>query len=332
MPKVLVVSLGTISDTIYTIPLLYVLKRAECDIHVLTSEKGYELINRNPLVNRVHLVPMEQWSKKMPYWGIFEDLKTVIKKIKKQNFDIVIDCERSLRSLFLVMFSGAKRRLSYSNANHFSSIWANEILSSQEGMHKLDINLNYAKHLGYDVSNAEFMLPEKNYNSKVKMDKFLSFSEEKPMLVLCPNYSETEFSWSPKNWINFVCNISENYNVVIVGTQKDNVLAQKMAHKNLINLCGKVNIDDLRYVFSLADKVISDKLEYSLLAWANKTSNIVHISTSFSPNLDAPFGYGCNVINMVGNLSCQPCNSSRCKNGTYKCVHVPFVEDLLKVL
>ena len=91
-PRVLIISLGSMRDAIYTIPLIATLKRNDYLVDVLTAEKGFEIFNTNPYVKRVQLVPLEQWLNKMPYFGIFEDLSETIAKIKKKKYSMVIDC------------------------------------------------------------------------------------------------------------------------------------------------------------------------------------------------------------------------------------------------
>lgn len=334
--RVLIISLGELKDTIYTLPLISTLKRQDYIVEFLTSEKGFEVVNKNPMINRVYLAPLEQWQKKMPYLGIFEDVGEVIKKIKKRNYDIAIDCQMTFRSFMFFANCGAKRRLTYSNAKGFSAMGGNEYVDSKSdykntNVHKVELNLNYARYLGIDTSHAEFILPEAKYPSKLKMDKFMNFSEERPLILLSPSMAQGEMSWHPKNWVNLVSNIPTKYNIVIVGDAQDNFLATKMSHKNFANLCGKTTFEDLRYLLSIADIVVSNNLETSAIAWAMNKKNVITISTNISPALYNPYNLKDDNMykTLVGNLSCQPCNKKYCEHSTFKCSHTPTVETVL---
>ena len=125
--RALIISLGELKDTIYTLPLISVLRQNDYEVEVLTAEKGFEVVNKNPMINRVHLAPLEQWLNKLPYMGISEDVSECTKRLQKRNFDIAIDCQRTFRSLILFAKCGAKRRLTYSNAKEFSSLGGHEI-------------------------------------------------------------------------------------------------------------------------------------------------------------------------------------------------------------
>ena len=338
--RILVISLGELQQTIYTLPLLSVLKQNDYEVEFLTSEKGFEIVNRNPLINRVHLAPVEQWMSKMPYWGIFDDISECSKKLQKREFDIAIDAQRTFRSFPLVLKCGAKRKLSYSNDSGIVGLVANEFIDKNtefNGMniHIVEKNLNFAKYLGLNISDAEFILPDARYSSKLKMDKFITFEEEKPILLLAPDISQGEWSWHPKNWVNFVSNIPEKYNIIIVGSQQDNILANKMKHKNLINLCGKTTFEDLRYVISLADTVISNNIEISSIAWAMNKQKIITIYTNNNPKYTNPYNIGRQknkYTTLSGDLVCQPCNKNTCTNTSLKCTHYPTVEKVLNSL
>lgn len=337
--RILIISLGELKETIFTLPLLYVLKQHDYEVEYLTSEKGFEIVNKNPLINRVHLAPIEQWAQKMPYWGIFDDLGEVNKKLQKRNFDIAIDCQRTFRSLFLFGQCGAKRRLTYSNAIELSSFGGTEFIDSNSeykntNLHQVELNLNFARYLRLKTNEAKFVLPDAKYSSKLKMDKFLNFPEEKPLIVISPDMSKNEMAWHPKNWINLLSNIPEKYNIAIVGTAQDNILACKMSHKNLINLCGKTTFEDLRYILSHADILLSNNIETSAIAWAMNKDKIITISTNISPTKFNPYNLNSDkkYITLAGNLNCQPCNKIYCEHSSFKCSHYPTVETVLNSL
>ena len=338
--RILIISLGELKDTIFTLPLVTSLKRDGHIVEFLTSEKGFEIVNKNPCIDRVYLAAVEQWQKKMPYWGIFEDIKEVVNKLKKKNYDIAIDCQMSFRSFPFILQCGAKRRLSYSFAQGFSSFGANELIDKKPDFknvntHKVEINLNYARYLNIETKYAEFILPELKYPSKLKMDKFLNFSEERPIILLAPDMKQGETAWHPKSWVNLVSNISTKYNLVVVGDNQDNFLATKMSHKNLSNMCGKTVLEDLRYLISISDLIVSNNLDTSAIAWAMNKEKIITLSTNIIPGLYNPY----NLINnnasytsLTGELVCQPCNKRVCGNGTYKCSHTPTVETVLNTI
>src|SRR5574344_185962 len=335
--KVLIISLGSMRDAIYTLPLIATLKRNEYIINVLTTEKSFEIFSGNPYVKHVQPIPLEQWLQKMPYWGIFEDMGEAIEKIKKKNFDIVIDCEQSFRSLFLLANSGIKRRLTYSNAKGFSSFGGNEFIDNNPklknyNVHQLEKNLNFARYLDLDTSIIDFTLPEINYHAKIKVDKFFNvFKENRPLIVLAPNSALGETSWHPKNWINLVNNINTTYNIVVLGKFEDKALAAKMSHPNLLNLCNQTDFNDLRYILNNSKVVISNNLEVSTIAWAMKKIKVITISTNLPPAKYNPYNLNNdgNYKTLSGNLACQYCEQKQCPNGSYKCTHTPTVETIL---
>lgn len=333
--KVLIITLGDLKDAIYTLPLLNILKRNDYIVEYLVSEKGFEVINKNPIIDRVHLAPIEQWLKKMPYFGIFDDFNNAVKKIKNRHFDIAFDCEQSFRSLFFLMNSGAEKRITYSDATGFSIFGANEIIKTEyKNLHKVKKYLNFAKYINLNIDSPEFFLPDSNYNSKIKIDKLLNYKEDLPIIVIAPDSINKEYAWHPKNWVSLVGNIPEKYNILVIGDNIVNSLANKMVHKNLINICGKTTFDDTRYILSNANTIITNNIEISSIAWAMNKKNIITISTNLSPEIYSPYSLSDDFTykNICGNLTCQPCNNLICPNSNYKCIKNPTAETVLKYL
>ena len=61
--KVLVIRLSPLGDVIFNIPLANVLKQNNYEVSWLVGEKGLDVIQNNPCVDKVFFAPVEKWKK-----------------------------------------------------------------------------------------------------------------------------------------------------------------------------------------------------------------------------------------------------------------------------
>lgn len=60
--KLLLIKLSSLGDVIFNVPLANALKDAGYEITWLVSEKGIQIVENNPCVDKAILVPMKQWK------------------------------------------------------------------------------------------------------------------------------------------------------------------------------------------------------------------------------------------------------------------------------
>ena len=94
-------------DVIFNIPLANCLKDNGYEVHWLVSEKGYSLVKDNPCVDKVHLAPVEKWKKSGKPFENFKEYLSILKMLRAEKFDIAIDTQLILKSLYWTRFCGA---------------------------------------------------------------------------------------------------------------------------------------------------------------------------------------------------------------------------------
>ena len=176
MKKVLIVRLSSMGDIIFHIPLANILKKNGYEVGWVVSEKGYDLLKGNPCLDKVYLVPAKKWKKrKFKLLNFFDYLK-ILFEIRKEKYDIVLDCQQMFKSLIWTIFSGAKRRIITKHAKEFAQFGANEIINDIKhdyNRHVLYYGLEYAKYLGLDTNEIKFTLPETSQEVKSYVDELL---------------------------------------------------------------------------------------------------------------------------------------------------------------
>jgi len=313
--KVLIIKLTSLGDVIFNIPLANSLKDAGYEVSFLTSEKGYGVIKNNPAFQNSFLAPMEKWKRnKKPFSNILEYIK-IVKEIRKQKFDIVIDSQQMFKSLIWMIFSGAKRRITCKNGKDFSWIAANEIIPDiRIGYHRHSVlnYLEYAKYLGAE-QKIKFSLPVSSDETKSKIDLLLKdLDNSKPLVVISPATTRHLKYWHTDNWKELVQGIKDKCSLVFTGTKTDNDFISEISDNKFLNLAGKTDLSDLIELFRRASIVISPDAGSSHVAWATAKPAVISIFTITPAQYYGPFGDDKKYFRVQGNLPCQPCYLPQC--------------------
>ena len=335
MKKILLVKLSALGDVIFNIPLANILKKNGYEVHWLTTEKGIEIIKNNSCSDKTFFVPLYSLRKTFNPKYLFEIFK-VISDIRKEHYDIAFDCQRRLKSLPFMLFSGAKRRVITENAREFSRFGANEIVpSSITGLnkHMVSVNLKYAKYLGLDVDNIKFSLPEQSEETKNKIQNFISNLPE-PIVVIAPATTWAAKHWDAENWKIVINSIKDKCSLVFTGTDVDKDLINEIGGDKFLNLAGKTNIKDLMELFKYTDIVITPDSGTAHVAWASGNPAIIEVFCCTNPEIFGCFGNDKKYFTISGKIPCQPCNKRHCKNkiSPNQCTKNPSPEEVINIL
>ena len=334
MKKILLVKLSALGDVIFNIPLANVLKKNGYEVHWLTSEKGIEILKNNPCSDKTFFCPIYSFRKTFNLKYLFEIIRVIL-AIRREKYDIAFDCQRRLKSLPFMLFSGAKRRIISANAKEFSHLGANEIIPISETLyngHMVGVNLRYAKYLGLDINNIEFCLPEQSEETKNKVSQFIS-NLKKPIVVIAPATTWEPKHWNIEHWKKVTDFLKDKCSLVFTGTNTDKDLISQIGGDNFLNLAGKTNISDLMELFHYADLVITPDSGTAHVAWASGHPSIIEIFCCTNPRQFGCFGDDKKYYTVIGNMSCQPCNKRHCRNKKSKniCTQYPNPDEVIKI-
>ena len=341
--KVLIIRLTSLGDVIFTLPLVNSLKNNGYTVDFVTAEKGEGIIKNNPSINKYFLYPLAKWRKnKFNPKNIFEFFK-LISAIRKEKYDIVIDCQQMFKNLALFLLCGGKRKLTFSDAKELSFLGGNEFIKPSHAFkdnnyHIVRRNLEFAEHLGIKVESPVFSLPELSDDVKNKVNDLLKSCEYgRPLMVLAPATTWKNKHWKNENWTELIKKLLEQnkYQLVITGTKNDvdfvNSLISGLDKERIINLCGKTNFEELQQVLSCAEKVITLDNGTAHLAWATGKPDILSIFTCTPPLRFAPFGSQKYKF-LCGNSPCQFCFTKKCRLKNAECRNYPSVDEVLSNL
>lgn len=330
--KILLIRLSSLGDVIHTIPLANSLKAAGYQITWLVSEKGIQVLEGNPCVDDVILAPVQLWKKRGFSFESFKEYLSILKRIRQEHFDIAIDVQMMLKSLYWMAFCGAKRRIISRQARELSFLGGNEIIPRITTDLKNPVIRNYMKYadyLGVDTTEIKVTLPERSQEIKEKIDNLLQ-DIKKPMVVIAPATTWAPKHWNKDLWVEVVESIKKDCSIVFTGGPNDKELISYISKNQHLDLSGKTNVLELAEVFSRADVVIAPDSGSAHLAWATQKPHVITIFTCTPLEYLAPPTGNCSAL--IGSIPCQPCFKRKCKFGTNACTELPAAKDIINIV
>ena len=310
MSKILIIRIGAIGDVVHTTNLYRSIKQQypNTEIHYLTSSLIAPLLEADCDISKIITMPID--------FKIFSSqTKTFIEELKKENYDIVINLQPSIKTRLLVLFSGIKKQLIYKkhfNVHAVKNFW-------QTGL-KAFPNLQ-------ELTDLKIFLP----NNVIERAKEQTSGLKHPIIIINAGgmFSKRQGRTYPiDKWLELGNKIQREFNgtILLTGEQKDREFLLPLAKiKNSVNYIGKFSLIDTCGVISQADLMISGD------------SGPLHIATALGVKTIGLYGSmpekrtGCyfNGINIVSKKECVPCNRRKCKylKGTNK-IYAPCMESI----
>lgn len=357
MSKILIIRLTSLGDVIFTIPLACTLKENDENVKIgwVVAEKGLGVVQNNPCVDKCHFIPIAEWRTRPFALQTIKEFFALIKEIRAEKYDIALDCQQMFKSLFLLLFSGAKRRITFTDARELSVLGGNEFVKPKakfrdSNYHIVERNLDFARHLGVEPQNVNFALPETSVTSKDKISELIRYLDHsKPFVVISPATTWKNKHWSERNWAELIDSIADKCSLIFTGTVADERLVERILNKtenklNFVNLVGKTNVEDLRELFSRVKIVISPDSGSAHLAWASVKPAVVTIFTCTPAKRFGPYGIGPygvephfkeqQYFSVAAELPCHPCFKKECglKKGRNICQDYPQTTEIINIV
>lgn len=326
--KILIVRLSALGDTIHTLPMAYAIRKQYPNVQLdwVVEDKASKFIINNPLINKVYEIPKKKWSKNKNKIANFIEFFQIIKKIRNEKYDIVIDPQQLFKSAIIMFLSGAKVRMTLDGGREFSGIFANEIIKTGRepfdiNYHVVKRNLDIARYLGCNELKARFIIPDfsKEISPNIKTT-IKNIDHSKRTIVIAPATTWYNKHWTKKGWQDVINNLKNKYNIIITASEKEKeliykILSQVENNGNIYNLSGMTSLGDLVYIYKHSDMVISPDSGSTHIAWAVGKPYIITLFFATSAKRTAP--YGNRYYALYPKLNCHPCMKRQCINKRY---------------
>ncbi len=307
--KILVLRFSSIGDIVLTTPVVRCLKtqKPECEVHYATKKQYKGLLSNNPYIDKIHLLE-----------GSMLDL---IQKLKKENFDLIIDLHNNLRTVNIWSQLRVKR-YKFDKLNWEKWLMVRLKINVLPYMHIVDRYMDTISQLGVenDGQGLDYFIPE-----GTNVDQF-ELPEQYSVYALGAQHNTKKLPFLKQ--VELCQKVKTT--LVLIGGKEDIEAGEKLSRAcgNVIDLCGKLNIDQSAMIMKHAQKVIAHDTGMMHIAAALRKP-IVSIWGNTIPEFGMTPYYpqdiddALSTILEVEDLGCRPCSKigyEKCPKGHFKCM------------
>jgi len=320
--KFLAIRLSSIGDIVLTTPVVRMLKKQVegAEIHFLTKKKYLKVIEYNPYIDKV--------------WLFDNNLPDLLKVLKEQNFDYIIDLHNNIRTFRIKKALGVLA-FSFNKINFAKWLMVNFRINCLPEKHIVDRYLETIRlfdikddgeGLDYFLSGEDELFPES-----------VAALIPQEYIVLCIG-GQHFTKKMPAEKIAEICN-GITLPVIILGGNEDSNEAEKICllseNQRLINLAGELNLNMSAAVVRKAKVVITHDTGLMHIAAAFK-KRIISIWGNTIPAFGMyPYRPGENsYISEVKGLSCRPCSKigfRKCPKSHFRCMTDQDIQKIISI-
>ena len=301
-----------------------------------------DLIQASPVINdimenfnghRVDLNTLPQWFSLFEadrrfnkIWGFntgsgINKIYTIfkwIKIVKKEKYDLIIDLQTNDRSrIMLTILKFVHSRLKFIIGNH--PIYP--YYPKPKSLKRIDqpfirLQRTIATIGIQPTSTKPYLIFPENTPKKITYLLKKNHIIDKKFIIFITGSSKSNQlkRWGIKNFVNLSNLINKlSYKVVLIGGKDDieeNIAITKL-NKHIINLCDKIALNELIYIFQKAKIIIANDTGPTHLAACSNTP-VIQITGPTNPYMVKPFGE--KIVSIQSDINCKNCYKKVCSH------------------
>lgn len=324
--KILIIQTAFIGDVILATPVVEKLKQYHPDASIdFLLKKGHQaLLANNPHIKQVLLFDKNNQK--------YRNLWSLLKQIRKEKYDLVINLQRFASSGFLTAFSGAKEKLGFDKnpfAFRYTQKFPHLINDPEKPTHEVERNLSLIHHLTDEAIIRPHLYPAASDFESVKRDR--------PYICMAPASKWFTKQWPVEKWIQLVDALADRYDICLLGGKEDIALCediiQKTSAKRVENLAGQLSFLASAALMARAKmNIVNDSAPLHMASAMNAPVIALFCSTisnfGFGPLSETSW-----ILESTHELACRPCGlhgKKACPLGHFRCAEIEIVEILNK--
>lgn len=313
MPKILILRFSSIGDIVLTTPVIRCIKKQvpDAEVHFVSKETFKPVLGANPYIDKLI--------------SFRDDLPALIKELKKERYDLLIDLHKNLRTMLIKMALGIKSE-SFNKLNLKKWWLVHTHINRMPDLHIVDRYMEPASKLlkiHNDGAGLDYYIPQQDQISPTNVNKQLH--EPYIAFVIGAQHATKRLT---KEKAAALCR-HLNYPVVLLGGPDDTVTAEAIAtqsqHPNLVNTCGKLSLNQSASLIQQAEVVLTHD------------TGLMHIAAAFGKKIISIWGNTVPELGMypyqahsacrlfeIKNLACRPCSKigyTQCPKKHFRCIN-----------
>lgn len=313
--RILIIHTAFIGDIVLSTPLIKKLKEIypNSDITYVTTPVGASILRNNPNISEI--IEYDKRGKHKGVKGIYQ----LGKRLKYENFNLVITPHRYIRSSILSWMTGSPVRKGYKNAA--ASFLFTEKIPYDRNKHEVEKLLSFVS--GKEEKRYEIELYPNEQDIK-KVDEMLKKYKGKKLILLAPGSKWFTKKW-PIEYFNEVIGQVMNREDIITGIigGADEMALKIVSGGNIVDFRGKTTLLELAELIKRSELVVTNDSSPIHIASAWKNVKILAI---FGPTVKElgffPWSENSKVF-QIKSLTCRPCSlhgGDKCPQRHFKCM------------
>jgi len=337
--KILIVRLSAIGDVIHSLPTAYALRQKypNAQIDWLVEKQSYPLVELNPYLDNVIILPRKQWKKsiKKDFIKGLKSFFSFFKNLRAENYDITLDVQGLFKSALSSFLAKPNLRMGPADGREMSTLFYQAKIEVPDNkVHKIKKYLHFAGALGAEMDEINYGLKlTPVIKSRVsRLFESHKITSNKKIVIINPFTN-----WESKNWFleryfklaNEL--IKDNYYLIFTGSSDDKEAIDSFIainEDNYSNLAGETDLQELTELYNRADLYIGGDTGPTHLAAAVGTP-VISLMGPTDPETNGPFGKGHTVI-QDNSLECIRCWDRHCSR-KMQCMKSISVEQVLRI-
>jgi len=317
--KILLIRLRRIGDVILTTPAISALRKGipTASISYVVEKPYRELVDGNPNLDKVIVLEKKQRLR---------DFLKLIRLIRKEKHDVVLDFHGGPRASLITLLSKAKLKVGY-RIKYKNFIYNVKLpRSPKEGhFHSVENHINLVKALGVDVKSLPpLYLPQGQETEVEKVKKFIEENslERSKIITIHISAGNAFRNWGVDNLVQLTNLLARrpDVNVVLLGTSEDQKAEEEILKKStasLLSLVGRLNLREVKELISHSSLFVGPDSGPMHIAASTSTP----IVALFGPTLPANFApWQAKAFVVEKELNCRPCKQRNCIFKDFRCL------------
>ena len=318
--KILILRFSSIGDIVLTTPVIRAVKtQLDTEVHYASKMQFKNLLEGNPYIDRVHLLET--------------NLTELIRELRKEKFDYVVDLHNNLRTWIIKTLMGVK------------SFSVNKLNVEKWMMVNFKINVLPSKHIVERY--LETVAPLGVKNDALGLDYFIPERDEVPNEWLPETHQKGYTAYvigglhnTKKLPIERMIELCERINrpLVLLGGKEDNEIAEEVKRffdkkeEAVPEVTGKTVIYNACGIYNLNQS--ASLLKGARYVFTHDTG-LMHIASALKKEIFSIWGNTIPAFGMYpyrtrftalenNSLSCRPCSKigfEKCPKGHFKCMN-----------
>ena len=329
--NILVIKISSLGDVIFVTPSLRALRKKfpHSKIYCLVGKESRKVLDGCPYLDGLIV-----YDPKGKDRGIFK-LFRLGKKLRRYNFDKIVDFQSNRKSHMLSAFSFPRESYGFDNGK-WSFLLTSPVKGYQPNIPAVTQQFQILEKLGISSQESQHLELWPYEKDKVYVKNLLESEWIGPTSKIVGINIAASEKWKTKNWpiehIARVCDLLavKHIRVIITGMNKDRALANHLlsiARSKPAIFVGKTDVLQLAALIKRCKVFLSPDSAPLHIAAAMQVPVIAFFGPTSSTRHAPPAK---KIVVLERKLTCSPCYSPRCKILTHACMKDITPEEVVK--